>query len=225
MRKFRTIYEVFIEYPEEEVDYVISNLTDNWKNLLYLRYDKDLNNPNPSNFKREYNSMFYQQLLKQMEKELEAQTKTQTIYQRFKNHPKEEVDRVLSLLTIKDHEVLYLRYGSDLENPDTRLFKKRYKREFRILVLKIKLLLENKLETRKKYHEEEKNENYSYPTIPILGVENLKINPNLLNSIQVNVFELKKEKYRSLVEKYSLKKVLIGLLLIRLNYKYRYSFK
>ena len=225
MRKFRTIYEVFIEYPEEEVDYVISNLSDEWKRLLYLRYNKDLNNPDPSNFKREYTSMFYQQLLKQMEKSLEAETKIQTIYQRFKDHPKEEVDRVLSLLTSKDHETLYLRYGSDLENPDSRLFKKKYKREFRILVLKIKLLLENKLEPRKTYQEEEKSENYSYSKFPNQGVKDFQINSNLLNVIQVNVFELKKEKYKSLVEIYSLKKVLIGLLLIRLNNKYDYGLK
>ena len=54
----------------------------------------------------------------------------QTIYQLLSNYTKEEIEFVISKLNNHDKSLIYLRYGSNLENPDYRNWKKEYIYQF-----------------------------------------------------------------------------------------------
>ena len=149
MERLQTIYELLIEYRKEEIDYAILMLSSDEKMIIKLRYGSDLNNPDSSNWKREYNVKFYRTILNKLRNNLEVLTKDKTIYDRFKEYSKEEVDYALKFLTIKEKEVLLSRYGSDLNNPDNSNWKLKYRSDLHILMLKLNKVLEFLMEQKR----------------------------------------------------------------------------
>ena len=170
MERLQTIYELLIEYRKEEIDYVIQMLTYEEKKIIKLRYGLDLNNPDGSNWKREYNCKFYRSILSKLRNNLEILTKDKTIYDRFIEYPKEEVNQALKFLTIKENEVLLSRYGINLNKPDNSNWKLKYRDNFHMLILKLNKLL--------KYIEEQKK----------------IINQRKIKTIYEILYEYKKEK-------------------------------
>ena len=154
-----TIYQLLSNYSKEEIDFVISKLNNHDKYLLYLRYGCDLENPDSSNWKQDYNYQFYGTLLHKMRRFLkvirEGKTLAQggkvikTIYQEFKDYTKEEVDYIISLLPDDDKHILYLKYGQDLENPDISNWEFKYGKKVFVIIKKIRLRLEKNREGKK----------------------------------------------------------------------------
>lgn len=68
-RQLQTIYEYLNEYSIEEIDYVISNLTEQEKEIIKYRYGEDLHNPQVSeNWNRELSKKFYNVLIPKIKK-------------------------------------------------------------------------------------------------------------------------------------------------------------
>ena len=77
-------------------------------------------------------------------KEQEKIKKLKTVYQRFKDFTKEQVDAVLLKLTEEEKELITLRYGKDLENPiPGKLSKEQTYRFYSLLIPKMRRLLFN----------------------------------------------------------------------------------
>jgi len=77
--KYKTIYENFIEYNKEEVDYVISNLSYEDLELIRMRYGEDLDNPVFEKLTQEQNTKFYYSLLPRMKTMLKNNGKTKKL--------------------------------------------------------------------------------------------------------------------------------------------------
>lgn len=68
-RHLQSIYEYFKNYTKEQVDEMLSKLTDEEKALITLRYGEDLDNPTPSpEWTLEYKNKFYRVLMPKMKK-------------------------------------------------------------------------------------------------------------------------------------------------------------
>ena len=68
-RKIKTIYEYLKEYSRDEIDVMLVKLTEDEKNLIELRYGKDLDNPIiSSTWGKEETRKFYNSLIPKMKK-------------------------------------------------------------------------------------------------------------------------------------------------------------
>ena len=70
MRHAQTIYELLKNYSREEVDEMLSKLTDDDRNLLRKRYGDDLDHPIITSLTEEETKAFYQSLLPRMKRSL-----------------------------------------------------------------------------------------------------------------------------------------------------------
>ena len=81
-KKLQTIYEYLKEYPREEIDTVLSKLTEEETSLVKLRYGDDLDNPVASStWGKEETNEFYGILIPKMKKllsNLDGKRKTST---------------------------------------------------------------------------------------------------------------------------------------------------
>ena len=152
-RTIKTVYEYFEEYTKEEVDSVINNLPADLKEIVYKRYENNLENKFANNIltKQEYRK-FYQTILKKIERNLKD-LKVGTVNYKFKNiyslleeYTKEEIDEVIKNLSDNDKELLYKKFGDDLENPNPKgeLTKAEYKRFYNSLLRRMQIKLFNK---------------------------------------------------------------------------------
>lgn len=65
-KRIKTIYEYFDSYSREQIDEMLSKLSDDDMDLIRLRYGNDLDNPNGGKFGREENYKFYGLLVPKM---------------------------------------------------------------------------------------------------------------------------------------------------------------
>ena len=78
-RRLKSIYEYFTEYSKEEVNEVISKLSDDEKELLYARYGNDLENPIKADKFEFYRNKFYRYLLPKMKAMLELKSNKESL--------------------------------------------------------------------------------------------------------------------------------------------------
>ncbi len=67
----KSIYELFNDYPREQVDAVIATLSDNERELIMLKYGDDLANPVSLEMTEEQENSFYNSLLPRVKRLLE----------------------------------------------------------------------------------------------------------------------------------------------------------
>ena len=131
LQKKLTIYDKFLDYSKEEVDACIAILSADEKEILYLRYGRDFENPNIMddwNSKLHSNKLFLvkkkikklmderrQEVHRELVKKTLEKPKNPTIYEYFEDYNIEEVDRVLKALTYQEKEMLRIREGQDLK--------------------------------------------------------------------------------------------------------------
>ena len=72
-RGFKTIYEFFDEYAKQQVDFAISKLPIEEKNLIFLRYGNDLQHPTLNKMNQKQNSHFYNRTIPKIKDILEKQ--------------------------------------------------------------------------------------------------------------------------------------------------------
>lgn len=66
MSKLQTIYQYFKDYTKEQVDAMLSKLTEEERNLITLRYGEDLENPVSVKLSKEHTDKFYGSLVPKM---------------------------------------------------------------------------------------------------------------------------------------------------------------
>lgn len=118
--------------------------------------------------------------------------KIKTIYEYFSEYTKEDIDAVLAMLTEEEKKLITLRYGDDLENPQTSEYWTiaDSKRFYGTLIDKIKKILAKKLadEKRQKNYERMREEELMSSLFSLLReeysnselCEKLNINPQQL---------------------------------------------
>ena len=114
-----TIYEFFNKYTLQQISYVLSKLTDEEMNLIYLRYGQDLNIPVSIPSWNIELTEFYN-LLWKINKTLSSsrlRKKRLTLYETFNQYQEEQIKEVVSKLKKSDQDIIYLRYGLNLDDP------------------------------------------------------------------------------------------------------------
>ena len=125
-RKLQTIYEYFNNYTKAEINIAIKKLSEKDKELMYLRYGENLENPktNPK-WTSKHAARFYSNTINKMKRLLEEpdyqrkKKKTQTIYEYLNEYTREQIDEALTKISENDKELIRLKYGNDLNNPVT----------------------------------------------------------------------------------------------------------
>ena len=145
-RSPKSIYERFSNYTKEEIDVAISKLTDDDIKLLHLRYGNDLVNPVRTEMSPAQRDLFYGSLVNKIRRLLKNPSKSsviKTIYERIKGYTKEEIDTVINKLSVEEKELIYKKYGDDLEHPIDSKLTYDEKMRFHILLEKIKRWIKN----------------------------------------------------------------------------------
>lgn len=128
-KKAATIYEICKEYSSEEVDMVLTELNEEDKKLLVLRYGTDFHHPEPSpEWNEHYRGMFYGNLvpkIRRLLKKSKNRTKKETLNVRVnEDNFMTNLLQIVSLkdmlecLTIKDIMIIYLKtnyFNVDIE--------------------------------------------------------------------------------------------------------------
>jgi len=125
-KRIKKIYEYFIDFSKEEVNFVLENLNEKDKKLLTLKFGNDLEKPNSENWSKEDNYKFYGILVPKIRRTLETNElyrlnrngNLKSLYEYFSDFSKEEVDFILTKLKEKDMELINLRYNGDFRNPN-----------------------------------------------------------------------------------------------------------
>ncbi len=125
MKKQRTIYELLEGYTKEQIDDVISTLTNEERDLITLRYGDDLLNPIAGFLSEIEKSKFYTALIPKIKRRLARNNnekdapgrRMNSIYVLLKPYTKKQVDDMISTLSEKERALITLRYGDDLSNP------------------------------------------------------------------------------------------------------------
>lgn len=115
------LYEFFPKYSKEEVDHVVSNLSESNKKLLRIAFGKDFENPvRGKEWNESYIRLNFRGLMLRMDKELERQRKVNkkplpfTFYDHFKDFSHEEVDKVIDSLDEREMALLIKAFGIGL---------------------------------------------------------------------------------------------------------------
>ena len=151
----RTIYNYFSDYTIEQVNEMISNLTEDEKKLLALRYGNDLHEQFFSKLTHQEYHLFYDVLVPKMKKllgqstkekiEIKEKKKLKTIYEYFSDYTKEQIDEVLNTLNDNEKQLIYLRFGNDLNYPQlSELTLDKKDKFYGLLVPKMRRLLKSK---------------------------------------------------------------------------------
>lgn len=148
----KSIYKRLDGYTKEQIDAVITLLTDEDRRLLELRYGPDLCNPIiTEEWDQEAAYKFNVYLMPKIKRMLKNPAyglvrgrKAMTIYRYFSNYSNDQVDAMLSKLNEEEKRLLNLKYGSDLDNPLTSVeMTSSEKYLFEIVKKKMGRLLEN----------------------------------------------------------------------------------
>ena len=144
----------FLVISKEEIDNMLSQLNEDEKELVRMRYGNDLEHPvTDSSWSRENYSVFYRSLIPKMKRLLKNAAKPvhkgrkiKSIYEYFSDFSKEEIDNMLFQLNDDEKELIRLRYGDDLEHPSTdpSWSKENAYSFYGILISKMKRKLQNK---------------------------------------------------------------------------------
>ena len=157
--KLKSIYERLSEYPREKVDEVLDKLPSEDEELIKMSYGEDLDHPKRS---KEFNALYSTKLnnilIPKMKEALEnpenidnifarkkRNKKLKSIYERFSEYSREQVDEVLDKLPQKDEELIKMGYGEDLDHPkrDPNFSQYQKNKLNNILIPKMREALEN----------------------------------------------------------------------------------
>ena len=145
--KNRTIYEFFDKFTKEEVDNVISSLSQTDKELIKTRFGEDLEVPFEAKLDQKQQKDF-RNLSAKLKRHLNNPEHTRirkpkTIYEYFDEFTKEEVDTILLGLSPKNMEIIKMKYGDDLSVPSDKKLTKTQNQRFYSLAARIRKNIKN----------------------------------------------------------------------------------
>ncbi len=126
-----SFYQYFAKENKEIINKLLKRLKEyDYQTLLEI-YQNDLNNKNIVKTKEK--EFFIKEIIIPQIKDLlksnykSNRYKIKTIYELFSNYSKEEVNNAIANLNDKDKQILFYRYGEDLENPVNVYWQAEYK--------------------------------------------------------------------------------------------------
>ena len=213
---YKTIYEYFKDYSEEEVDRAILELKPKQKAILIKKYGQDFKNPIYKNHITSEDEIYLGTNVRKAIRRIMDKNRTfvntePTIYEYFSNYTEEEVDRAYFLLKNAHKQILFLKYGESLKEPERiNTLSSQYEIRFRyILKVLEKTLLQirnkeaiisyNKLiyDYFPKYSMEEVDEAISTLPLKAKQILNKKYGNDLKNPPVVNTLDSKDLAYFS----------------------------
>ena len=143
-RKPNTIYRLFQNYPEKEVDKALSVLSEEDKRLIDLRYTNGFDEQTVNNLNKTEKGKFYREVVPTIKKQINANSRDVTIYILLSDYSKEEIDKALTTLSKEEQELVKLRYGSDLTDPEeSKLNEEEYVEFYKEIIPKLKTIMKN----------------------------------------------------------------------------------
>lgn len=143
-RKPNTIYRLFQNYPEKEVDKALSVLSEEDKRLIDLRYTNSFDEQTVNNLNKTEKGKFYREVVPTIKKQINANSRDVTIYILLSDYSKEEIDKALTTLSKEEQELVKLRYGSDLTDPEeSKLNEEEYVEFYKEIIPKLKTIMKN----------------------------------------------------------------------------------
>lgn len=143
-RKPNTIYRLFQNYPEKEVDKALLVLSEKDKRLIDLRYANDLDEQTVNNLNKTEKGKFYREVVPTIKKQINANSRDVTIYILLSDYSKEEINKALATLSKEEQKLVKLRYGSDLTNPEeSKLNEEEYVEFYKEIIPKLKTIMKD----------------------------------------------------------------------------------
>ncbi len=175
MLKMRPIYEIFRDYSEEQINSAIETLTEEEQALIIAKCEEDLKHPNGKKLNEVKNRKFYDYIIPKIrnilsektvksrsesidsEREIPKKSKRiKTIYELLEGITEEQIDKAIATLAEDDRELLFVRYGEDLHNPNGRgLTKKESIKFYNYLLPRIKRIIMKQSNSREKTNQPE----------------------------------------------------------------------
>ncbi len=119
-RQLKTIYDTIPNYSKEEVDAAITKLKEEDKRIFYLRNGEDLEHHQKKVKEKTANlDYLYGLVVEKIRNILKHHRSIKTIYECLFKYSKEEIDQGISMLNDNDKQIIFYRYGTDLEHPVT----------------------------------------------------------------------------------------------------------
>ncbi len=153
-RKSQTVYEFLGTDSKETILSLVKNLTDKQQNVFFKKYGHNLDENNTLNSSE--NSLFYGIVIPNMkrlvnkEPEKHRGPKNKHFSDYFKEYTKEELLSAIALLSIEEQEIIFKRFGKNLDEINTINKNETIKLHNTIISHLRKLLSGEKVQTRKR---------------------------------------------------------------------------
>lgn len=139
------VYNYFSKYSFEEVDKVLSKLNFKELKLVNFYFNESIINLMSDEEKKMVDIIIIPNMEKMLFEEGKKKkvVKVKTIYEYFEGFPKDRIDYVISTLSYDDKNLIRLRYGNNLSNPELKSISLEQLNAFHHCLLpKIKRMLE-----------------------------------------------------------------------------------
>ncbi len=124
MAKLQTLYEYFGDYTREQVNKMLTKLTDEERELLAARYGEDLDNPTHTKLTKEQTNRFYGALLPLMKRLLANPNRPRNIrHKKANTQPVINTDETSSLKEVKNDNKINQEETTLQEVPSTEIPK------------------------------------------------------------------------------------------------------
>ena len=195
-----SIYEYFKDYDTEEINYMLSKLSENDLEILHQKFGENLDClikkvhwDKDSQKKYTYLYLKMQRLLKNVREENHKADSKKSIYDYYTEYTVEEINSMLSKLNEVEIELLKKKFGKNLECFVKRVdWQNEESKKYIVLSAKIKRLLKNPNSQKREKKSKEKIKISIYDYFSPFSIEEVN---NMLSKLNNNEIEILHKKF------------------------------
>lgn len=117
----KTFYELLESYPKEWVDEALESLSEEEKQIVFDRYNGDLNSHPVTSMSKATGCKIHQSIIPKIKRAIavkhSGKNPGKTIYEYFCKYSKNQIDKAIASLSDEEKKIILLRYDGDLNNP------------------------------------------------------------------------------------------------------------
>lgn len=117
----KTFYELLKSYPKEWVDEAFESLSEEEKQIVFDRYNGNLNSHPVTSMNAAMSSKIHQSIIPKIKRAIavkhSGKNPGKTIYEYFYKYSKDQIDKAIASLSDEEKKIILLRYDGDLNNP------------------------------------------------------------------------------------------------------------
>lgn len=117
----KTFYELLELYPKEWVDEAFESLSEEEKQIVFDRYNGDLNSHPVTSMSKATGCKIHQSIIPKIKRAIavkhSGKNPGKTIYEYFCKYSKNQIDKAIASLSDEAKKIILLRYDGDLNNP------------------------------------------------------------------------------------------------------------